>query len=169
MGPTRRLCLAVLLLSVFATGSLAPLSPALAKDGGSDGGGGSGDGGSGSGGSGGSGSSGHGGGDDSGGDDHGGHGNDDGGKDDGGKNDGGKSASGSSDSDRARDAVRSGQIMPLKSMLKKIDSARLGRVIDIRLTRLPARDIYQLKLRDDRGAIHIVRVDARTGAVIGSE
>jgi uncharacterized membrane protein YkoI len=154
MGPTRRLCLAVLLLSVFATGALAPTSPALAKDGGSDGGGSSGDGGS----------SGHGGGDDSGGDDHGGHGNDDNGKDD-----GGKSAAGNSDSDRARDAVRSGQIMPLKSMLKKIDSARLGRVIDIRLTRLPARDIYQLKLRDVRGAIHIVRVDARTGAVIGSE
>lgn len=154
MGSTRRTYFAILISAVLAM-TLAASPPAVqAKDGGSDGGGsGGGD----------SSHSGRGGGDDNGGDDHGGRG-----KDDNGTGTAGGSASSGSDYDRARDAVRNGQIMPLKSMLKKIDADQYGRIIDIRLSRSLSRDIYQLKLRDDNGVIRTLRVDARSGVLIGS-
>lgn len=156
MGVTRRICLAALLAATLGSAIVAPVAPAFAKDG--DGGG---DG---------SGSSGSG--NDGGGDDGDNHGGDDDGGDDHGKNGAGShDASGGgygpNDSDRARDAVRSGQIMPLKTMLRKIDATRYGRIIDIRLSRSPQRDVYQLKLRDNNGAIRTLRVDARSGSLLG--
>ena len=155
MGSTRRTYIAFLMSAVLAI-AFADLPHAVqAKDGGGDSGGGS------SGGD--SSHSGRGGGDDDGGDDHGGRG-----KDDNGVGTASGSASSGSDYDSARDAVRNGQIMPLKSMLKKIDSDRYGRIIDIRLSRSLSRDIYQLKLRDDNGVIRTLRVDARSGVLIGS-
>lgn len=181
MGPTRRRFLALLfsVACLAVTGSLA--SPAAAKDGGSNSGSGSSDSGGGSGSSGGSGSgsgsgggssgsgsnsgsSGHGGGDD----DHSGRG---GGGDDGGDDHGGTGGSGSgrADYDRARDAVRDGRILPLKSVLQKIDTRRYGRVIDVDLNRSLLRDVYQLKLRDSSGTIRTLRVDARSGALLGGD
>lgn len=154
MGLTRRACLVLTLSVVLSLAVAMPPSVLHAKDGGGDSGG------EGSGG--GSSNSGRGGGDDGGGDDHGGHGKDDGGGATG-------TGSGSSDYDRARDAVRSGQIMPLKSMLKKVDADRYGRVIDIRPIRSNFRDIYLLKLRDNKGVIRTLRVDARSGVVLGSD
>lgn len=167
MGPTRRTYLALLLSTAVAVLAAGISAPVQAKDG--DGGSGSGgssgsSGGSGSSGSsgssGGSGdSSGHRGGDDGAGDDHG--GDNDRAADEGGSSRG-------SDHDWARDAVRDGEIMSLKSVLKTIDAQRYGRVIDIRLSRGLVRNVYELKLRDAKGTIRSLRVDARTGAVLGS-
>jgi uncharacterized membrane protein YkoI len=156
MGVTRRICLAALLAATLGSAIVAPVAPAFAKDG--DGGGD---------GSGSSGSGNDGGGDD--GDNHGGDddGGDDDGKDGAGSHDASGGGYGPNDSDRARDAVRSGQIMPLKTMLRKIDATRYGRIIDIRLSRSPSRDVYQLKLRDNNGAIRTLRVDARSGSLLG--
>ncbi len=181
MNTRRRSLLSLLLLAgcLAATGDLA-----MAKDGGSGGGGsgggsgssggsgsgsnsgssGSGSSGSGSSGSGGSGSGGDDGGhsgDDHGGDDHGGR---DGGDDDGG---GDRRGGRGSDSDRARDAVRDGKVLPLKSVLKNVDSRRYGRVIDVQLKRSMFSDTYQLKLRDSAGTIRTLRIDARNGALLG--
>jgi len=156
MGVTRRICLAALLAATLGSAIVAPVAPAFAKDG--DGGGD---------GSGSSGSGNDGGGDD--GDNHGGDddGGDDDGKDGAGSHDASGGGYGPNDSDRARDAVRSGQIMPLKTMLRKIDATRYGRIIDIRLSRSQSRDVYQLKLRDNTGAIRTLRVDARSGSLLG--
>jgi len=156
MGVTRRICLAALLAATLGSAIVAPVAPAFAKDGdgGGDGGGSSG--------------SGNDGGDDDG-DNHGGDddGGDDDGKDGAGSHDASGGGYGPNDSDRARDAVRSGQIMPLKTMLRKIDATRYGRIIDIRLSRSQSRDVYQLKLRDNNGAIRTLRVDARSGSLLG--
>ena len=161
MGVTRRICLAALLAATLGSAIVAPVAPAFAKDGdgGSDGGGSSGSGNSGSGNDGGGDDGDNHGGDDDGGDDH--------GKDGAGGHDASGGGYGPNDSDRARDAVRSGQIMPLKTMLRKIDATRYGRIIDIRLSRSPSRDVYQLKLRDYSGAIRTLRVDARSGSLLG--
>ncbi|TWF52317.1 PepSY domain-containing protein [Neorhizobium alkalisoli] len=157
MGSPRHKALFLLLMAALAFAVTMPLSQAFAKDG--DGGGG---------GSGGGSNSGHGGGDDGdGGDDHGGHGHDDGKA--GGANAMGGSGSSGMDYDRARDAVRDGQIMSLRAMLKSIDISRYGRVIDVRLSRSAARDLYQLKLRDNKGVIRTLFVDARNGTLLGSE
>lgn len=155
MGSTRRMSIAFLLAATFAIATAAPLSVVHAKDGGGSGGGG---GGSGHGG---------GGGDDGGGDSHGGRG---GGDDHGGGAAGAASTGSGSDGadyNRARDAVRNGQIMSLKAILQKIDVERYGRIIDIRLGRSQSQDIYQVKMRDDGGVIRTLNVDARSGAVIG--
>ncbi|MDR7143717.1 hypothetical protein [Rhizobium sp. BE258] len=170
MSFTRRSTALLLSAAIFAAALSA--SPAAAKDGGgsSGGSGSSGSSGSGSSGSGsnsGSGGSGH-----DGGDDHGGHGggDDDGGGDDhGGRGTSSGSGSGRADYDRARDAVREGRILPLKSLLQKIDSRRYGRVIDVSLSRSLFSDVYQLKLRDGKGTIRTLRVDARSGEVIGDK
>jgi hypothetical protein len=141
-------------MAALAFATTLPLVSAAAKDG--DGGG-----------NGGGSNSGHGGGEDGdGGDDHGGHGHD-GGKA-GGANAMGNGSSGM-DYDRARDAVRDGQIMSLRSMLKSIDVSRYGRVIDVRLSRSATRDLYQLKLRDNKGVIRTLFVDAKNGTLLGSE
>jgi hypothetical protein len=155
-----------LLLSAAIVAAALSASPAAAKDGGGSSGS-SGSGSSGSGSNSGSGGSGH-----DGGDDHGGHGggDDDGGGDDhGGRGTSSGSGSGRADYDRARDAVREGRILPLKSLLQKIDSRRYGRVIDVSLSRSLFSDVYQLKLRDGKGTIRTLRVDARSGEVIGDK
>ncbi|TNM63383.1 PepSY domain-containing protein [Aliirhizobium smilacinae] len=162
MGSNRRM-LIILMFSAFVTVAATPLSFVYAKDG--DGSGGGSDGGG----------SGHGGGDDGGGDNHGGRDgsdNDHGtrGSGDGDRGEAGGSSGtrpGRADYERARDAVRDGQIMPLKSILQKIDVERYGRIIDIRLGRSQSQDIYQVKLRDGGGVIRNLKVDARTGAVLG--
>jgi uncharacterized membrane protein YkoI len=156
MGVTRRICLAALLAATLGSAIVTPVAPAFAKDG--DGGG-DGSGSSGSGNDGGGDDGDNHGGDDDGGDDH--------GKDGAESHDASGGGYGANDSDRARDAVRSGQIMPLKTMLRKIDATRYGRIIDIRLSRSPSRDVYQLKLRDNNGAIRTLRVDARSGSLLG--
>lgn len=161
MGSNRRMFI-TLMFSAFVTVAAPPLSFVYAKDG--DGSGGDSDGGG----------SGHGGGDDGGGDNHGGRGGGDDhgtrGSADGDRGEAGGSSGtrpGRADYERARDAVRDGQIMPLKSILQKIDVERYGRIIDIRLGRSQSQDIYQVKLRDGGGVIRTLKVDARTGAVLG--
>lgn len=157
----RMLCLFLAMMVAVAHGSFA--THAQAKDGGDSGGGGSS---SGSG-------SGHGGGDDGGGDDHSGRGrggddHDDGDDDD--DDDRGRGRGrGDDDSDYARKAVNDGRILPLKSVLKKIDAGRYGKVIDVRVRRSFLRDVYQIKVRDKEGAIRTIRVDAKRGTVLGDD
>lgn len=154
----RTLLIMVMLAACLAAGGPLAVSHAQAKDGGSDdsghgGGSNSGSGSSGSNSGSGSSGSGHGGGDDD-------HDDDDGG---GGHGRGGRG----SDYDRARDAVRDGQILPLKTVLQRIDAKRYGKVIDVNLKRSLFSDVYQLKVRDSAGAIRILRVDARNGSLLG--
>jgi hypothetical protein len=155
----RMLCLFLAMMVAVAHGSFA--THAQAKDGGDSGGGSS----SGSG-------SGHGGGDDGGGDDHSGRGrggddHDDGDDDD--DDDRGRGRGDDDDSDYARKAVNDGRILPLKSVLKKIDARRYGKVIDVRVRRSFLRDVYQIKVRDKEGAIRTIRVDAKRGTVLGDD
>lgn len=177
----------LMLASCFAAAGPFLVSPAEAKDGdsggsGSSGGGGSsggssdsGSSGSGSSGSSGSGSSGSNSGSGSsnsgsgsgrgrGGDDDDGNDDDDSG---GGSGDSGRGRGRSSDSDRARDAVREGRILPLKTVLERIDAKRYGRVIDVNLRRSMFSDVYQVKVRDGAGAIRTLRVNARNGVLLG--
>ncbi|MBW9112417.1 hypothetical protein JNB88_01975 [Rhizobium cauense] len=188
MNTSRRSLMTMLMLaSCFAAAGPFLVSPAEAKDGDSGGSGGSGGGGSsggssdsgssgsGSSGSSGSGSSGSNSGSGSsnsgsgrgrgrGGDDDDGNDDDDSG---GGSGDSGRGRGRSSDSDRARDAVREGRILPLKTVLERIDAKRYGRVIDVNLRRSMFSDVYQVKVRDGAGAIRTLRVNARNGVLLG--
>jgi uncharacterized membrane protein YkoI len=157
---------------LFLAGLMAlPAGTAFAKDGdddnsGSGGGGGDDDDHSGSGGGGGDDDDDHGGGggggddDDSGGDDNGDDDEDNGGSGGGGK---GKEAR------KARDAVKSGKVIPLREVLKLVRNKYPGRVIKVDVSEKGNNLIYSIKLIDDRNRRMQIRVNANQRRIIGAK
>ncbi len=146
---TRRMLLA-LIVGAFIC---APATPGFARDGGGEGEGG----------------------DDGGHDDKGG---DDGGGDDKGGDDGEHGDDKGEDRDRKREdgalsqdeALRqrqNGRVIPLETALKIAGRKVPGRVIEVDLAMRRGRPQYQFKIRRDDGVIKTVRLDARTGRIIG--
>ena len=111
-------------------------------------------------------------GDDSGGSDDGGNDNgdaDDSGSDDGG-DDGGRSKK-RDDVEWSQDRVLKerelGRVIPLKTALRIVNARIHGRVIDVDLMVRSGKPQYRVKVRRTDGVIRTVRLDARTGKVIG--
>lgn len=67
--------------------------------------------------------------------------------------------------DRARDALRSGQIRPLNEVLSVVQSRYPGRVMDVDLQKGP-RWVYRVKLLTRGGDVMVVAVDARTTQIL---
>ncbi len=79
-------------------------------------------------------------------------------------------ASVASEHDRARDAVRAGQIQSLDRILARVQGQFRGRVIGVRLIkpgRNPRQWRYRVKLLTPQGRVLLVIVNARTGNVLG--
>lgn len=135
------------LLALLAGAVLSPsLSPALAKDGEGEGHGGD-----------------DGGGDNSGpdgGDDDGGHGDDDGGR-----------SKKREDDAWSQDTVlrerELGRVITLQAALQIVGARVRGRVIDVDLLVRSGKPQYRVKVRRIDGVIETVRLDARTGRIIG--
>ncbi|MDZ7872390.1 MAG: hypothetical protein U5N27_03980 [Rhizobium sp.] len=166
----------ILALLSLGLASAIPTSSAWAKDGGDDGGS---DGGGDSGGGGGDDSSGSGGGSDSDDDD-----DDDSGKDDDKDDKENRSGSGrgSDDDDRdddddddrsgssrrerdqkeAREAVRRGEILPLREILKRVDEQGGGRVIAVDLDMQARKPFYTLKVQSG-SSVRTLKFEAATG------
>ncbi len=64
---------------------------------------------------------------------------------------------------KAREAVESGEIRPLREVLAGVKRQYKGRVIDVQLSD----DVYRIKLLDADGRVRIVSVNARTAEIIG--
>lgn len=169
-------------LALLAGALLAPgLDIAWARGGGDKDGGGDNDG------------NGHGG-DDGGGDDHGGgndngQGSDDGGNNngggddggsDGGNNDGGDDSGGHDhgsnkgkhkdeewSQDKALKERQLGRVIPLKTALRIVSEKVRGRVIDVDLLARAGKPQYRVRVRRTDGVIQTIRLDARTGRVLG--
>ena len=112
-------------------------------------------------------------GDDSGGSDDGGNDNgdaDDSGSDDSGSDDGGRSKK-RDDVEWSQDRVLKerelGRVIPLKTALRIVNARIHGRVIDVDLMVRSGKPQYRVKVRRTDGVIRTVRLDARTGKVIG--
>lgn len=79
------------------------------------------------------------------------------------------------DHDRARQAVEAGEVLPLRTILERVEREYPGQVIDVELEREheekggPERWVYKIKLLRTGGALVKLKVDARTGAVIGKK
>lgn len=72
------------------------------------------------------------------------------------------------DQDRARDAVRSGDIMSLSQIKSRASRMFGGQFLDAQLyPRHGVPSVYEVKMLDRDGNVFIVRMDARTGHVIG--
>ena len=76
-------------------------------------------------------------------------------------------ADGERDHDRARAALRAGEILPLTTILERVATSHPGQVLEVELERDHGRWTYELKLLERKGALVKLQVDARDGAVIG--
>ena len=70
------------------------------------------------------------------------------------------------DHDRARAALRAGEVLPLQVVLQRVQVEYPGRVLGIKLEREDGRWIYEVKLLDPSGQLNKLELNAATGAVL---
>lgn len=75
-------------------------------------------------------------------------------------------ASGDGDQDRARAALRAGEVLPLRTLLERLERSHPGQVLELELERDDGRWIYEVKLLQAGGRLVKLKVDARTGEVL---
>ena len=86
---------------------------------------------------------------------------------------GGNSGPGSQNSGKyrdqygAREAVKSGNAMPLEEALKKLRARYPGKVISVNLGEQGSRLLYWFKVKSADGNVRRVVMDAKTGAIRG--
>jgi len=78
-------------------------------------------------------------------------------------------ASADSDHDRAREAVLSGEVVPLRDILMAAERDFAGEFLEVELEREDGRWIYEIKLLSTRGEIVKLKYDARTRELIGAK
>ena len=71
-----------------------------------------------------------------------------------------------SDHDRARQALEAGEILPLKTVLEKVDRDTPGQVMEVELERHNQRWVYEIKLLRPGGSLVKLKVDARDGTIL---
>ncbi len=71
-----------------------------------------------------------------------------------------------SDHERARKAVKSGQVLPLQDILQKISKDYPGQVLEVELDQEKGTWIYEIKQLSSNGTILKLDVDAKTGQVL---
>lgn len=72
----------------------------------------------------------------------------------------------SEDQDQARTLREAGDILPLEQILEKAKQKQPGRVVETELEKKSGRHVYEVKIVDDRGAVHELKYDARTGELL---
>lgn len=72
----------------------------------------------------------------------------------------------SRDHDRARQALQAGEILPLRSILDRVERDTPGQVIEVELDREAGRWVYEIKVLATGGAIVKLELDARDGTVL---
>lgn len=82
---------------------------------------------------------------------------------------GGLPAWAGSDHDRARQAVQAGQVLPLRTVLERLEREHPGQVLEVELEQDDDVWIYEVKLLQDGGQLLRLKLDARTAALLGSK
>lgn len=75
-------------------------------------------------------------------------------------------AQASNDHDRARAALQSGQVLPLRALLEKLETTHPGQVLEVELEQDHGAWIYEVKLLQAGGRLNKLKVDATTGLVL---
>ena len=75
------------------------------------------------------------------------------------------------DHERARELVKSGEIISLEQLLKNISASEAGklRLLEVELETKKERLVYELELVDEKGVVRELLFDARTGEALGEE
>src|SRR6186997_1291998 len=76
------------------------------------------------------------------------------------------SSSRHSDQDEARDAVRTGKIMPLTAILEIVTKREPGTVMEVELETKNGKLTYRIEVLNDKGRRREIRLDARSGEVL---
>jgi hypothetical protein len=73
--------------------------------------------------------------------------------------------------ERARQALEAGEVLPLRSILERVERDYPGQVVDVELERehkdQQERWVYEVKVLRTGGALIKLKVDARDGTIIG--
>ena len=70
------------------------------------------------------------------------------------------------DHEDAREAVRTGEILPLADVLQRLEKEQQGQVLEVELERKHGRIYYEVKLLQPGGRVVKHLIDARTGELI---
>jgi uncharacterized membrane protein YkoI len=70
------------------------------------------------------------------------------------------------DHDRAREAVKAGQVMPLRTVLERLEREHPGEVLDVELEDEHGRLVYEVKLLQSDGRLVKLELDAKTATVL---
>jgi len=70
------------------------------------------------------------------------------------------------DHERARAAVQAGQVLPLPTLLQRLQRSHPGQVLEVELEHDDGRWVYEIKLLQPGGRLLKLELDAATGAVL---
>lgn len=70
------------------------------------------------------------------------------------------------DHDRARQALEAGEVLPLRTILERVERDSPGQVMEVDLERKGERWIYEIKLLRTGGALVKLKIDARDGTLL---
>lgn len=71
------------------------------------------------------------------------------------------------DHDRARQALEDGEILPLRTILERVERDHPGQVMEVELERKDEGWRYEVKLLRGNGELVKFKIDARDGKVLG--
>ncbi len=74
---------------------------------------------------------------------------------------------GTRDHDRAREALEAGKILPLRTIIDKLDRDYPGQILEVELEYEDGQWIYEIKLLRDNGALIKLELDAGDGTLTG--
>ena len=73
------------------------------------------------------------------------------------------------DHERARQAVQGGQVLPLRTVLERLEREQPGQVLEVELEQDDGVWIYEVKLLRAGGQLVKLKLDARTAALLESK
>ena len=71
------------------------------------------------------------------------------------------------DHNKARAAMESGQVLPLKTVLDQLERQRPGHVLEVELERKSSGWVYEIKQLEAGGQLVRIKLDARTAQILG--
>ena len=71
------------------------------------------------------------------------------------------------DHDRARQALEAGEVLPLRTIIERVERDYPGQIVEVELERDDGRWQYEIKLLQRGGSLLKLKVDARDGSVLG--
>ena len=76
-------------------------------------------------------------------------------------------AADNSDHERARQAVEAGDVLPLRTILDRVERDYPGQVMEVELDREKGEWVYEIKLLRKGGALMKLKIQARDGTILG--